>query len=274
VTSPRTRACFPQRARSAFTLPEQRERHAFTLIELLVAMGIIVLLAVLVVPAMPSLKGSSDIQTSAYIITGILSRARNYAMANDTYVWVGFYEEDVAAAVPTNSGPPYVGKGRLLIATVASTDGTKIFANSDPIAALPPPRIKQMGQLTKIEGVHVTDIGAPPSPTPFPTPSPNSILGRPNTPYAEGSPFDHFNRLSSDSSDTTRFSFMAQNYTFYKTVRFNPRGEVNLNSTYTMKHGAEIALRPTHGNVVDATNPNVVAIQFSGVTGNFKVYRQ
>lgn len=261
---------------SYFLIPTSRAnaRSGFTLIELMVVVGVISLLMVLLVPAFTNLKRSNDITNAAYTITGALEQARNYAIANNTYIWVGFYEEDASAAAPTDAPPPYPGRGRLLIATVASTDGTKIFANSDPSAPLPATRIKQVGKLIKIDGVHVTDIGAPPSPIPIPTPPPNSIAGRPDIPYTEGAPFSHFNRVSSDSSDTARFIFSVQNYTFYKEVRFTPRGEANINGTYTIKHAAEIGLRPTHGNVVDAASPNVVAIQFSGISGNFQIYRQ
>lgn len=240
----------------------------------MVVIGLIVLLTTLLVPAFTKLKGSNDITNAAYTITGALEHARNYAIANNTYTWVGFYEEDASAAGPTDAPPPYPGCGRLLIATVASTDGTKIFDNSDPAAPLPTMRIKQVGKLINIEGVHVTDIGAPPSPVPVPTPPPNSIEGRPDIPYTEGAPFSHFNRINSDSSNTARFVFSVQSYTFYKAVRFTPRGEANINGTYTIKHAAEIGLRPTHGSVVDAATRNVVAIQFSGISGNFQIYRQ
>ena len=240
----------------------------------MVVIAVVVIMTVLLVPAFTSLKGSGDITNAAYTIAGALEQGRAYAMANNTYVWVGFYEEDANSIAPTNASPAYPGRGRLLVAIVASTDGTKIFENADPIASLPTTRIKQVGKLTKIEGVHLTDIGAPPSPAPIPAPAPNSLAGRPDLPYTEGAPFTHFNRISSDSTDATRFSFSVQNYTFYKTVRFNPRGEANVNSTYAMKHGAEIGLRPTHGSVVDTNSTNVVAVQFSGVSGNFKIYRQ
>ena len=185
-------------------------------------------------------------QRRLYTIKGVLDTARTYAKANNTYTWVGFYEEDATAATPTNNNPPYPGKGRVLIATVASKDGTKIFEDTDPATALPPDRIRQVGKLVKVEGIHLTDIGNP-SPTPNPTPIPDTLLARPYTPYTEGSPFDHFNRIGSDSSDGTLFRFTAQNYTFYKTIRFNPRGEANINSTYTVKHQGEIGVKPTHG---------------------------
>ena len=245
-------------------------QEAFTLLELLVVIGIIAILMVAVVPAFTTMKGGNDITSAAYSIASVLEQARNYAMSNNTYVWVGFYEEDATAGTPTNAVPPYPGKGRLLMATVCSTDGTKIFDDSDPVAPIPVTRIKQIAKLTRIEGVHLTDIGAPPTSAP----GSDSLDGRPITPYTEGSPFDHFNRISSDTSDTTRFSFIAQNYTFYKTVRFSPRGEANVNSTYTMKHAAEIALKPTHGTSIDTKSTNLVAIQFGGVGGNFKIYRK
>jgi prepilin-type N-terminal cleavage/methylation domain-containing protein len=251
-------------------------RSAFTLLELLIVIAIIAILLVAVVPAFTTIKRGNDITTAAYTISSVLEQGRNYAMANNTYVWVGFYEEDATATAPTSAAPPYPGKGRLLMASVYSTDGTKIYNDSDPVAQLPSTRIKQLGKLVKIEGVHITDIGAPPSPTPSPAPSADSLDVRPDWPYtyAAGIAADHFNRISSDSADTTRFAFTAQNYTFSKTVRFNPRGEANLNSTYSLKNAAEIGVRPTHGTAVDANTTNVVAIQFGGIGGNFKIYRK
>jgi type II secretory pathway pseudopilin PulG len=243
------------------------------LIELLVVIGIIILASALLVPAFTNLKTSGDITNSAYAIVGVLEQGRNYAMANNTYVWVGFYEESAAAAAPTNATPAYPGRGRLVLGTVASTDGTKIFENANPTAALPITHIKQIGKIRKIEGLHVTDIGPPPSPSP-PSAAANSLDSRPDAPYTEGAPFTHFNRISSDNTDTTRFSFAVQNYTFYKTVRFSPRGEANLNSTYALKHAAELGLRPTRQDVVDSNSRNLIAIQFNGVSGNFKIYRQ
>ena len=277
----------PHERQGAFTLAKLRERgRAFTLVELLVVVGIIVVLMLLLVPAFTSLKSAGDITSAAYTIKGALEQARAYAMANSTYTWVGFYEESATATTPTNVAPPYPGKGRLLIATVFSTDGTKIFEDTDVSAPLPPARVRQIGKLTKIEGIHVTDVGPPPSPPPSPTPAPDSFDGRPNLPYAEGSPFDHYNRISSDnpngkqvSGDQTKFPFSTQDYTFYKTIRFSPRGEANINSTYTFKHLAEIGLIQTHGDAAPTPpsgtgtySGSPVAIQFSAVGGNLKIY--
>ncbi|MEY2505924.1 MAG: hypothetical protein QOH01_253 [Verrucomicrobiota bacterium] len=261
----------------------QRGQWAFTLIELLVVMGIIAVLIVLVAPAFTSLKSAGDVTIAAETVSATLASARTYAMAYNTYTWVGFYEESATAVAPTSTPPPYSGKGRLLLASIRSLDGTSIFESSDPSAVLPADRIAQIGNLTKIENIHLTDIGAPPSPTPNPTPLSNSLDARSDLPYTYAASInaDHFNRISSDSSDATQFWFVAQGYTFYKTVRFNPRGEANLNGTYSLKVAAELGLVPTHRDAAPTPpaaggrySGNVAAIQFSGVGGNFKVYRQ
>lgn len=258
--------------------PRPHRQNGFTLVEMLVVVGIVLVLMALLAPAFTSLKTAGDVTSAAYTIKGVLDQARTYAMANNTYTWVGFYEEDSTSTVATNVAPPYPGKGRVLTASVYSNDGTKIYENSDPAAALPSDRIKQIGKLTRIEGLHMADVGAPPSPTPNPTPAASSLAARSGLPYTENAsiipPGDHYNRVSSDSSDKTQFNFPAQSYTFYKTIRFDPRGEANMNSTYDLRHVVEIGLRPTHGNTVDNNATNVVAIQISGVGGDVKIYRQ
>ena len=47
-------------------------------------------------PAFTYIKGGTDVTSAAYTIKGVLDTARTYAKANNTYTWVGFYEEDVS----------------------------------------------------------------------------------------------------------------------------------------------------------------------------------
>jgi hypothetical protein len=249
----------------------------------MVVIGVILLLACLLAPAFTTLKSAGDITIAAETIAGMLAQARSHALANNTYTWVGFYEEAVTTTSASNATPPYPGKGRLLLAIVRSLDGTSIFEENEPSAVLPATRIAQVGKLVKLEGVHVTDIGAPPFPAADPTPLSNSLDARSDLPYTYAANLgaDHFNRISSDSDDRTKFWFVAQGYVFYKTVRFTPRGEANLNGTYSLKVTAELGLVPTQADVAPTPPPagsrytgNVVAIQFSGVGGNFRIYRQ
>ena len=65
----------------------------FTLLELFIVVGIIAILLVLLAPAFTTIKSAGDVTSAAYTIKGALDTARTYAKANNTYTWVGFYEE-------------------------------------------------------------------------------------------------------------------------------------------------------------------------------------
>src|SRR5207247_4986658 len=99
------------------TLNSQRCRAAFTLIDLMIVVGIIAVLLVLIAPAFTNIKSGTDVTSAAYTIQGVLDTALTYAKANNTYTWVGFYEEDVAQ--PSTS-PATAGTGRLVMSTVSS----------------------------------------------------------------------------------------------------------------------------------------------------------
>ena len=68
---------------------------------------------VLLAPAFTTIKGGTDVTSAAYTIKGVLDTARTYAKANNTYVWVGFYEEDVSQPSPVQAPDP-----RLRVASV------------------------------------------------------------------------------------------------------------------------------------------------------------
>ena len=262
--------------------PIEERVHAFSVAELVIAIAITSLLALLLLPALTGPQRARDLTNAAQKIADAFDLARTYAIANNTYVWLGIYEESDRASGPTNSTPPYPGQGRVILATVASRDGTT--ACQDPASttttriALVPTQIIQVGQLIRIANIHITDIG-PPSASSTSTPDPSSIEGRPNYPYVFGSPtVDYQNRISSDDLHTpfnqTLYPFVAQGYTFHKTVRFNPRGEAHINSTYSLRRVAEIGIRDAHGTTVGSGDSDIVAIQFSGMTGRCRIYRK
>jgi prepilin-type N-terminal cleavage/methylation domain-containing protein len=126
-------------------------RAAFTLLELLVVIAIIAILMVLVVPALTNLKGANDITTGAYTVKGVLEQARTYAKANNTYSWVGFYEEDGSK---TSTSPATSGNGRLVMSIVASKDGTTIYKSGMP-GAIDPTKLIQIGRLMKVDNSHL-----------------------------------------------------------------------------------------------------------------------
>src|SRR5215470_7456837 len=121
----------------------QRERNsAFTLLELLIVIGIIALLLVLIAPAFTSLKSAGDVTSAAYTIKGVLDTARTYAKANNTYTWVGFYEEDVSQS---STNPATAGVGRVVMSIVASMNGTNVYSLGN--GAIDPTKLVQVGKL-------------------------------------------------------------------------------------------------------------------------------
>jgi type II secretory pathway pseudopilin PulG len=268
----------------------QRERvSAFTLLELLIVIGIIALLLVLIVPAFTTIKGGTDVTSAAYTIKGVLDTARTYAKANNTYTWVGFYEEDI-------SNSPNAGTGRLVMSIVASKDGTTIYNpnslnNPDPID---PTRLTQVSKLIKIDNIHLPlfAIGDGTGDTFNTRPALQddgfgvgynySRFGElnaaiPNTAPYTNSQFPFWYPLSAASQSEAQ-------YYFRKTLQFSPTGECRINSTYDVRRVIEVGLLQTHGTAVPAPigggdstliyAGNVAAVQITGFGGNTKIYQR
>ena len=256
------------------TINSKRSRAAFTLIELLVVMAIIAILLLLVAPAFTNIKGGRDVTSAAYTIKGVLDMARTYAMANNTYTWVGFYEEDVSQP---STNPATTGAGRLVMSIVASKDGTTIYTGtlSSPAVELDPTKLIQVGKLTKIDNLHLKTF-----PDPTATPPPDTFVTRP----APGLNTARIGDTSPDNPSLSPFRYPVGSatgtaqYTFTKAVQFSPSGEARIdNNNYSLKTVIEIGLEPTHGTalVANPANPqNPAAVQLTGVGGNVKIYRR
>ena len=264
------RSASSHRCRGAFTLLKQRVRaSAFTLLELLIVVGIIALLMVLIAPAFTTIKGGTDVTSAAYTIKGVLDTARTYAKANNTYTWVGFYEEDVSQPSISHGTDPCTGcVGRLVMSIVASEDGTTVY-DPNNLATIDATKLTPVGKLTKIDNVHLWTH------TDTPNGTGSSFPSRPNVPstYCIGN--------SSPTNSATPFQYPVGNpasvqYTFRKVVQFSPRGEAQINNnSNSLQPAAEIALEPTHGAAAPASIPaNVVAIQFNGFAGDVTIYRR
>jgi type II secretory pathway pseudopilin PulG len=248
----------------------QRERAgAFTLLELLIVIGIIAVLLILIVPAFTNIKSGTDVTSAAYTIKDVLDTARTYAKANNTYTWVGFYEEDVSSMTPGTPGP-----GRLVMSIVASKDGRMLYTgNLGSNVTLDPANsatLVQVGKLSKINNVHLTTFPAATA-----TPPPETFDTRP----AATSPAAQIGDTSPPSPALTFHYPVASSsprYTFTKVVQFSPRGEaVITNSNYSLARISEIGVLPTHGASVPASTPaDVFAVQITGVAGAIRIYRR
>ena len=248
-------------------------KRAFTLIELLLVMAVVALLAALSLQSISSLQDSGNITAGAYNLSGILENARAYAMSNNTYTWVGFFEESnsvgTRTTTPINVAPPYTSPnvGRLIVCVVAAIDGTKNLTRVDPTSGLTVSNLVALQKLTGIQNLHITNLNTSLAPATGSATQPNTLSGRP----VANSFLDNENGAVAAISP---YTFSMYNYTFYKTISFSPRGEAELDvPSPTLQHLIEIGLLPTHGGTVNTATKNLFAIQITGLGGVVELFR-
>lgn len=262
--------------------------RGFTLIELLVVIGVIALLTALLAPAFNGLKNAGSVTDAAYRVKSVFERARVYAKANNTYAWIGFFEEN--GAIPSTA-PASAGNGRLVMSIVASKDGTNVYGAAT--GTIDPTRLIQVDKLVRIDNVHLPlfAMGSGTGDT-FDT---RPVLQ--NDPIA-GYNYGRFGELNAAAPNTAPYSSPynfqypvgspppTAQYIFTKLLQFSPRGESRVNGdSYELRRIVEIGLIQTRGATVPAPASgagtstasyagNVVALQFGGIAGSVNIFRR
>lgn len=271
---------FPRRARLG------QGNLAFTIVELLVVVAIMVVMMALAVPAFNSLKGAGDVSKTAYDVAGTLEQARAYAIANNTYVWVGIIEVDSsqsASATPQILATATTG-GRVAVAVVASKDGTRGYDVNNPGTWITNytaivNNLVAIGKLQRFENMHMA-----PSYSTLPTtgnmtrtsPAGGGFYMIGNSACQSVTPFTWPLGTLLPATATTQPVSPVQ-YAFWKVINFDPQGVARIQyatNSNTTEHYMELGLQPTHGNAIPSASPaNVAAIQLTGIAGNVKIYK-
>lgn len=245
-----------------------RAKAAFSLIELLVVIAVVSVMFAFLGPAISSIKGASDLTSATYEISDTLGRARAYAIAQNTYVWVGFAEVD--QTVNPSARPQIDGVGRIALSVIASKDGTKLYA-FDPASewsakAAVGDGLVQLGKLIRIEHASLTGI--------LPV---SGGMSRPAV--------DEVFQIGSDlSSSALSFTYPLGNsdgtfqYSFTKVIQFDPQGMARIVTQAgndLIARQIEIGLLPTKGNTLlpNSEIGNQAAIQVDGMTGATAIFR-
>jgi len=253
-------------------------KAGFTLLELLVVIGVMSLLMALAVPAFNSIGNGANLTKSAYDLEGILNEARTYALANDTYVWVGVLEEN--GSQPSKDGTRYSDN------TVNSVD-PPAFGMEAPSASpqFNQVQLVQVDNLLKLNNVHMATLNQ------GQTSAAANIPLRPGVApaYQVGDPTfaQHSDGNGGMLQNPTTFTYpltvnqkLPSNleYTFSKVIEFDPRGEASKIDENTFagpgpQEVIEFGLQPTHGTIIDSryTGANAshaaAAVQIEGISG-------
>ena len=248
----------------------------FSLVEILVVISVMSILSLLVTTGFQSVMGTTYSNQASEIATTLI-RARAYAMANNTYVFVGIQEVDAAQPV---TGAQTAGSGRIAVSVVASNDGTRIYSPSAP-AALDASRLAVVLPLRHYDNIH---IYAPATATPAISTLPNATSGTTYNLALPSSTTSSTLQTSSKAATTynwpltggVQYSFGNNSSSPGTVIQFNPQGEaqiVTAANTDAILQWIEIDLAPSRGNKVSSTTVNPATILIDGASGSVSLYR-
>ena len=197
-------------------------------------------------------------------------------MGSNTYVYVGVEEVNAVQVGTTQNA----GSGRVVLAVVATKDGTEGFSASSLqnwTAAYPAfaADLMVVGKPMVFNNLHVPDLGPPPASGGMARPALSTSNGMSyslgNTNCLSGTPFDY----------PAGSSLGAGQYSFTKVIQIDPQGIARIQSATNpsaIPAYVEIGLQQSHGASFQTlpaapTGGNIAALQIDGMTGAVRIYR-
>jgi Tfp pilus assembly protein FimT len=244
---------------------------------MLTVISITAILAVLSMPALQGVQSAGGFDKSVYALADSLNLARSYAVANNTYVYVGLTE--VNRMQNPGAIPQVIGSGRVALSIVATTDGTSDYSSSSSSVWTSAgngtgANLTQVRQVQTFDGFHIAS-------TAFPTATtgnmarPSNVEPTPALLPAASAPVTPFS-IPLGANVTTSSGKYNFNNTNSEIICFNPQGGILLNGSAVQ--WLELDVQPMLGTVAPNTPSNVnkgnqAALIVDGVTGAVNVYR-
>jgi prepilin-type N-terminal cleavage/methylation domain-containing protein len=183
----------------------------FSLVEVLIVLSIIAILSIISIPLM-GISSAGNVNAAVSDISLLLNQSRAYAMAHNSYVWIGFSEEPA-------TNPTELAVGVVAGASGQSTDlssGTTYF----PIS-----KVHVFNQLTL-----------------------KKVSSLPSIPSGTAASGDDI--FSSAGATQFTQSSAGTNLTFSQILQYDPQGTASAINTATgATHQVQIGLQPLRGNL-------------------------
>jgi Tfp pilus assembly protein FimT len=274
---------------------------------MLVVLVIMSILSVLIAVSFSSILTSSY-DSELVNFQSLLTRARAYAVANNSYVFVGIQEIDSTVASNTTPQTPLLNGGAIMVAVITTSDGsrgydptaTKLSATTTPpnvgsATTVPDPTYLNSSSGT---GSNTLVAATPVIVTPIErfdnlhiiacsSGQNNSLVFPNNTPLQQTSlpTVGRVLNLGNPSSGASSLTFSwppgsaasAAKYTFSEVIQFNPQGEaqvINGPNVDGLLQYIELDLETMHGKALpNPQSPNNAAIVIDGVSGSVRIFR-
>lgn len=129
-----------------------RSRQGFSLVELMCVVAVVSVMASLAWPAVVGLVSGNRLTNNAYQLSGLVQQARATALAQHTYVWVGFYSYTGQDGAPS-----------MMVATLSGNSGLTSDLQSNNYAMASKPAILKnvalasTGAYASLPGLDSTD---------------------------------------------------------------------------------------------------------------------
>jgi len=233
---------FPQNSKTLSFL----RNGAFTLIELLVTMTLASMLIAASAPVVAGLFNGNQMNGTLSELTGMLEQARQYAISNNTYVWVAFE--------PATASNGVANLNAVVFASKSGSDPTDWSTSSSLpsyYGSIPTSEIGIVGKPQSFSNVLLANAGSITA-TQIPN-LPATTYGAPDSPASSTAGF--FNAAVHGVS--TKFTLAFQ---------FTPSGSARKSSS--LSNWIELDLTPAMGAKHD-----VAVLRVSGLTGLVNLYR-